>query len=304
MISRREFLKLGTVSLATAGATVAISTSSITTDRVEATRLTLPLKHLPPNFNGYRIGFMSDIHLGPFVSDDLVRRAAALLNQDGVDMLLVGGDHLNIPELLDRPYFWYVRNKAFPEPKERFLARKIYSDLAGLLSEVRAKDGIHAVYGNHDRWMAPISCAEAFGAANINLLVNRSVSISRGAQTLQIVGIDDYWTGTPRIPGPRQRPNGEARILLAHNPDFISETLARTSYEFDLGLAGHTHGGQICLPGIGVLLHNVHDRNLAAGLYQHPKAAVYTTRGIGVVELPLRVNCPPEVCIFTLTRTA
>jgi predicted MPP superfamily phosphohydrolase len=90
------------------------------------------------------------------------------------------------------------------------------------------------------------------------------------------------------------------KICLAHNPDYFVELQKKSPVKFDLSLAGHTHGGQIKLPIWGSLIYNVENRQFAEGLVETNQSSYYTSRGIGVVEIPHRINCPAEVCIFTL----
>ncbi|NLF25579.1 MAG: metallophosphoesterase [Deltaproteobacteria bacterium] len=300
MVARRDFLKMGALALAISGGACA-SLSKVDTSTLETTKLELPIKGLPLEFDRYRIGFISDIHLGPFVANSLLEATVDLVNQHHADLLLLGGDFINLPMILENLNFWYVRNNDFSDPTDRTLIYRIYDTLGRILSQAQCPDGIYSVYGNHDRWFAPRTCAERFKHHRIGLLVNHTVNIKRNRKELQIIGVDDYWSGNPSLPqNMAPKTSRQTRILLAHNPDYISKVLTGTNFEFDLGLAGHTHGGQICMPFIGSLLHNVQDRRFSAGLFQHEKAAVYTTRGIGVVEIPLRLNCPPEVCLFTL----
>jgi len=301
MPSRRKFLKLSLSGTALALGGWGAFSSKIDTVALELTRLDLEIADLAPEFKGYRIAFISDIHLGPFVSNELVIAAVELINSNCADMFLLGGDFINLPLAFDRRFFWFVRNRDFSNPKDPKLIHRIYDRLGEILGQAKCPDGIYGVYGNHDRWFAPRTCASSLKRHNIRLLVNEAARIERGGCKLKIIGVDDYWSGFPSLSweSPRKALN-ETRILLAHNPDYISKVLEKTGFEFDLGLAGHTHGGQIRIPPLGSLLHNIADPRLNSGLFQHKRAKIYTTRGIGVVELPLRINCPPEVCLFVL----
>ena len=133
------------------------------------------------------------------------------------------------------------------------------------------------------------------------MLINRSVTFKRNLETFRIIGTDDYWTGIPRFAAAPKR-ESENRVLISHNPDYVSFLLENTACEFDLALSGHTHGGQIKLPIIGALGYNVTDARFGEGLVHHKRGEVFTTRGLGVVEIPVRINCPPEVSILTLTH--
>lgn len=139
--------------------------------------------------------------------------------------------------------------------------------------------------------------------AGIQVLLNTVFPVERQGKRLLVLGSDDYWTGIPSTSAmPDKKEPGQVRIVLSHNPDYLSHLLEKTRFEFDLGLSGHTHGGQIKLPLIGALHYNIKDQRFAEGLFSHPRAVTYTSRGIGVVGLPIRINCPPEVNVFTLKR--
>jgi predicted MPP superfamily phosphohydrolase len=115
--------------------------------------------------------------------------------------------------------------------------------------------------------------------------------------------VDDVWEGSPRLGlvAP-QLPEGDAAILLAHEPDF-ADSSAGTG-KFDLQLSGHTHGGQVVLPFFGppVLPHL--GSKYPSGLYRIGDMYQYTNRGVGMAKLPIRINCPPEITIFQLKSAA
>ena len=135
----------------------------------------------------------------------------------------------------------------------------------------------------------------------IEILVNDVRQIRRGTSKITLVGVDDYWTGFPSVPLEATKTSPQdVRVLISHNPDYASAILERTEIEFDIALCGHTHGGQIKLPLVGAPHYNVKDLRFKEGLYVHPRGLVYTTRGLGMVELPWRINCPPEVTVLEL----
>lgn len=297
-ISRRNLLVAG-AGIAAAGMAV----RSEDTLSLETTETEVFLGNLHPDLDGYRIGFLSDIHLGAFIPNELVEEAVSRLNTAKVDLVLLGGDYVWIPERSIIEELGCVRNPAFlADPGER-IADLIFKILSQLLSPIRAPDGVFAVYGNHDRWTSPTACAAHFKAEGIALLINESRNIWRGHGRLRIDATDDFWTAVPRLPLPWAKSEEETRVLLTHNPDFASFALGHPKYEFDLALCGHTHGGQVSLPLVGALHYNIDDLRLASGLYHGDRAKVFTSRGVGVVEVPVRINCPPEVSVITLRRT-
>ena len=301
-MNRRHFLTLGASSLAAAAGGCALIASN-TTSHLETKRTTIKIPGLPTPFHNYRIGFLSDLHLSVFILDEFIEEAVKKVRDEQVDVLLLGGDYIWIDDTPLSRTFGYFKNERLYRISERELPDVIFSSVASIVRHAACPDGIFAVHGNHDRWVDPRACERAFASQNISFLINDVVEIKRGNARLQILGTDDYWTGVPRFPlkEPIDRAH-EARILLTHNPDYASFVMDRTPFEFDLAFCGHTHGGQIRIPGVGAIIHNIQDWRLASGLFESSTHKVYTSRGVGVVELPFRVNCPPEVSIITLAR--
>ncbi len=268
---------------------------------VELTTTPIRIPDLPTAFHGYRIGLVSDVHLGVYIPDDYVAHTFELLDRAGVDLLLLGGDFVWLQEsLLSRWYGATLRNPLYGGTPSPELANRIFESLASMAATVRAPDGCLAVYGNHDKYVEPTLCEQALTRHGIQLLVNHHMTIRRGENNLMVFGTDDFWTGIPRVTVAKHKATAEVRVMLTHNPDFAALILEHTDYEFDLYLCGHTHGGQIRLPGIGALHYNIENTRFAAGLVQHPRGQVFTTRGTGVVEVPWRYNCRPEVSILEL----
>ncbi|MBX7137307.1 MAG: metallophosphoesterase [Oligoflexia bacterium] len=298
-MNRRDFLKLGALTAVTAG--VVARGSRITTAEIELKQVRLALRDLPREFYNYRIGLLSDLHHGAWSTNDWVENALSLVQRAGVDLVLFAGDYLWVHDRWVEWFFPTIPNQAFQQFPYYAQPRAIYDALIPLLQTLRAPDGVFGVMGNHDHWYDPAACRELIGNDVITFLTNRSVTIPRGEARLSISGIDDYWTGLPKRPNlPIHPARNECRVFLTHNPDIYSLLLNGGEVEFHAGLAGHTHGGQIVLPGIGAPSYNIDDRRFKDGLFSHPKAQIYTTRGVGTVELPIRVNCPAEVTVLEL----
>lgn len=294
-LSRRGFLLAGAGAAALGAACSAENTLAI-----ETTEQEVFVRNLHKDLDGYRIGFLSDIHLGAFIPNELVEDAVARLNQAKVDMVLLGGDFVWIPERSVIEKLGFVRNPAFlADPGEK-TADTIFYMLSRILAGLKAPDGVFAVYGNHDRWTSPRSCLSRFSEFGIRLMINESHSVWRGGGRIRLDATDDFWTAVPRLLMPWGKSAEECRVLLTHNPDFASFALEHPKYEFDIALCGHTHGGQVSFPVIGALHYNIDDLRLSSGLYIADKAQVFTSRGVGVVEFPVRVNCPPEAAVITL----
>ena len=298
MISRRSFLKLGVAGFALGYGAYALQ--DLDTDNIQIDRVDIISPTLPKSFDGYRIGFLTDLHLGGWVPHELIERAVALVNDAGVDLLLLGGDYIWVPDSFSPVGLDTLRNKRFLSKEPNAMAHEIFRDVAQMLRLAKADDGKFAVLGNHDRWSSGDAYLEQFPKEDISLLQNSVGIIRRGPDQLRIIGTEDLWTGVPHLPRMGEPETREFRILLTHNPDYASYTLDRTPFHFDLALSGHTHGGQVKLPLVGTFHYNVEDLRFREGLVHYKRSQVYTSRGIGVVEFPFRINCPPEVTVLTL----
>ncbi len=301
-MERRTFLKYCSFGFG-AGLAYYLANKAMTTDNIVLEEKNLYFKNLPKKFIGYKIGFLSDIHIGPYVPVSWVDKAVKLLDKAEPDILLLGGDYISMPESIISQILGYTRNSEAKTNRNKKNYRALFNTAAKSLSQIKPKDGVHAVYGNHDRWLSGKICKEVFEEFNINLLVNSSIELTKEDEKILIYGTDDHWTGIPSIKNLGYRKSSrDFRIILSHNPDFISEILYRSFNDFDLALCGHTHGGQIKLPLFGAPMYNVNDSRFQEGLYTDGFVKVYTSRGLGVVEIPYRVNCPPEVTLITLGR--
>jgi predicted MPP superfamily phosphohydrolase len=162
--------------------------------------------------------------------------------------------------------------------------------------------GIYVVYGNHDYYVGYVSQTTAsVRRAGMTLLRNQSVPLTRGKSQIFIVGIDDLWLRYANLPRALQSvPRDACKIALMHEPDFADEA---AKAGIDLQLSGHSHGGQVRIPGIGPLILPEYGRKYPMGLARVGNfTQVYTTRGVGVLPPPVRFNCPPEVTLIRLTR--
>ena len=301
-ISRREFLGLaglGAVGTAALGS-AAIGLHDTTEDLAFGFRQ-IALAGLPKSFHGYRIGVLSDIHLGVAVRDEFVAEAVAMLQRAKVDLLLLAGDYLWIPDSALSRATLNVRNPKFHGLASAQLITAIYRRLGQILDSFSPPDGSFAVFGNHDQWMGPDICLRELTNSKRRFINNQEIQITRPGGKLKIYGADDYWTGVPHKPEwSSGKTDAECRILLCHNPDYTSYLLGRRDIHFDLALSGHTHGGQCLLPVIGALGYNIRDTRFSSGLYDSGTWKALTTRGIGVVEVSYRLNCPPEVTVVEL----
>jgi uncharacterized protein len=273
-MNRRRFLHAaaGTVAAAPlAGACYGLFEASA----VRVVRRTVPVPRLPTGFHGTRLAFLTDIHHGPFVSQDFVAAVVRTTSALNPDVVVLGGDY----SLRDGKYIG-----------------PCFEVLAGLSAPL----GVHGVLGNHDYWHGIRESHEGFRSAKINELTNRGVWLEKGGGRLKLTGIDDLWRGHPDVNAAvGDTGTDDACILVSHNPD-VAETLG--DRRVGLVLSGHTHGGQIVVPGVGSpWVPSRYGQKYAHGLVKAPVTQVYVSAGIGVSGVPVRANRRPEISLLTLT---
>jgi len=242
--------------------------------RLHITTPVVQIPGLPPAFAGLRIAFLADIHRGPFMSERRLARLVHLTNGQKPDVVALGGDYVH-------------RNRRY--------IPSVWREMGGL----HAPLGVYAVLGNHDHWEGAELSLRAMGHAGITDLDNRHVRLERNGQTIVIAGVDDPWAGHPDLPAALEGvgPN-EIAIVLCHNPDYVEQVHDPRA---KLWLSGHTHGGQVCLPsGRPVVNISRYGLRYVSGLAEREGMQIYTTRGVGTVTPPVRVNCPAELPIIEL----
>ncbi|WKZ56482.1 MAG: metallophosphoesterase [Bdellovibrionota bacterium] len=294
--SRRRLLQsalLGGASLAALG----VGTPSLsTTGEFEKSFHRIPIPNLPSDLQGFRIGFISDVHLSLFYPNEWLEQALQSLYGE-IDLLMLGGDFLWIP---DRAYQWKPwppRNQRFVKLSDPDLPALIYKDLAQAISSVAPHHGAIGCLGNHDRWSRSAVCISQLAAQQIQVAVNEWVTVRRGSAALHIWATDDYWNGLPKLPLQPRNP----AILLTHNPDLVRDYSEQIATNFDLVLAGHTHGGQIKLPLLGAMTYGIRHRPFGEGLIRlSDRCSLFVSRGLGMVEIPFRINCPGETSVLEL----
>jgi hypothetical protein len=275
--------------LATAGAAVVGGVGFAESDRPQVTRIDIRLPGLPHEFDGFTIAQLSDFHYEDRFSVVPIRKGVELVNGLHPDLIVLTGDFVTVP-LGD-----YHRSTA-----SRFA--KNSGPCAEVLGKLQAPAGKFAVLGNHDGSSDPSYVVHALQGHGIPVLMNRSLPLERGKARIWLAGIDDVLEGRPDLAAAlRPIPAGEVTILLAHEPDFADEVAFAP---VDLQLAGHSHGGQIWIPGIGAPWLPQLARKYPRGLYQIGKLILYTNLGLGTIRMPVRINCPPEVTLITLRVAA
>lgn len=243
------------------------------TERVIVRRNEMKFAKLPEAFDGYEILHISDMHVD--MSEAAMRCVSKLVAGMQYDLCVLTGDY---------------RGKTFGP---------FDATLDGV-AKVRAhlKPPIYGVLGNHDT----IQMVPAMEAMGIRMLLNECEAIARGDQRIYLAGIDDaHFFRVDNIEkAASQIPPDAFSILLSHTPEIYRQA---AHANFDLMLSGHTHGGQLCLPGsIPIKLEAVLPRRMGAGLWQYNGMYGYTSVGAGSSVVPVRLNCPPEITLHCLRR--
>jgi hypothetical protein len=238
--------------------------------RIERLEIDLPVTGLPHALDGVRIGLITDVHHSETLSADDVSRAVALLQERRPDLVVLGGDYVSFG---DRRYVGPVAERLAP------LAH--------------APHGSFAVLGNHDddREMPAALQQQGF-----TVLRDQRTSVSLNGETLDLAGLR-FWTRRPADLARVLQGTSGTTILLAHDPRRLTEAAA---FDVQLVLSGHTHGGQVLLPGVGAVAGRKFP--VLAGTGREGNATVFVSRGVGTVYVPVRINCPPDVAVLTLRR--
>jgi uncharacterized protein len=235
---------------------------------------------LPPTFDGYRVLHLSDTHFDRLPGIENV--VAGMTQGLHVDLAVFTGDYQD--RLL--------------HSGEHFESA-ILRPMRILCEAIHARDGILATLGNHDS----VHMVEPFESMGMRVLCNETIRIHRGTQSIHITGLDDvHRFYTPMARDALRAGRQGFRIALVHSADLYEEA---SSNGYALQLSGHTHGGQICLPGGFPIFTNLKaSRRFASGMWRHGQLKGITNHGVGTAGLPLRVFCPGEVLVITFRRSA
>lgn len=247
-------------------------------------RVDVPLPGLPVNLDGFTIVQLSDLHRGPWVTQEDIAQAVKLALRQDANLVVLTGD--------------YVSRSAQYAPS----CAEALSPLAASGEESPLRFGgagggnVLACLGNHDHWTDAVAVAGALADAGVTVLRNAAREVADG---LWVAAVDDVWEEHADLEKALEGiPAGAAVVLLAHEPDYADEAAA--DGRVSLQLSGHSHGGQVRLPIVGppvlpYLAHKYH-----AGLYQVSGMWLYVNRGVGLITPPVRFNCRPEVTLLTL----
>jgi len=275
-LSRRDFLTgLAAAPLVAVSATSAYA-RLIEPYQYEISHNDIFIRDLPERFEGFRITQITDIHHSRILGLAEVQSMVQIAQQTQPDLIALTGDYTT-------SYRRYI------EP------------CAEALGNLHAPEGVWAVLGNHDHYTDRELTTRALRRAQIQVMNNANTKIRRGPDMLQLVGIDDWsWAGTDWQRAMAGIDSRRPSVLLSHQPMVLDMEQTR---DVSLILSGHTHGGQIQLPGIGAPAHwFMKDLKYNEGLFRRGETQLYVSRGTGVIGLPLRFGSRPEIAVLHLRR--
>ena len=229
---------------------------------------------LDARFNGFRIAQLSDLHVGTLTPKSWAIAWSQAANARSPDVAVVTGDMVTS-------------------------GTEFHEDIAEALGVLKAKMGVFASMGNHDYFGEGEPLVSLLKDRGIQVLRNEGRVIERDGAKLWLAAIDDTWTRRDDLElAMRDRPEGAATVLLAHDPGRFDQA-AETGAE--LVLSGHTHGGQIAVPFLAKqasLAHLAHPYNV--GFYHRGRSTLYVHPGLGTTGPPMRLGAAPEVAILVL----
>lgn len=275
LISRRDFLKKTAIFSAIGG--LGIEGFALEPRQVSVTNTNIYISGLPDDFDGFKICQLTDVHHGPLISINFIEKVIEKVKQLKPDAVVLTGDYVSSSPKYIRP-------------------------VINAFGKLNAPFGTYAVLGNHDHWEGEELCIRNFKRNKIPLLTNTNAVITKRG-SICIAGVGDYMED---IQEPEKAfkgiPDDMPRILLSHHPDY-SEEIPK-DIRVDLVISGHTHGGQVQIPMLGIapIIPSKYGQKYANGLVKNSKTQVYVSRGVGMIGIPVRFSCPPEIALLTLRK--
>jgi hypothetical protein len=253
---------------------------------LEITTQRIRLARLPKAFAGFRIAQLSDIHIGPFMTEDQIRKYVRIANDLKPDLIALTGDFVT----------W--------DPSTQ-------TAVVNALTGLHAPFGIFGCLGNHEAWShTEDSITRMFQQVGIRILRRENVPVSTHGESFNLIGVD-FETRRHMVPGNERFVGrylegveslvapGTVNILMSHNPDTFDRA---AELGIDLSLAGHTHGGQVALEFVSPeIAPSRLVTPYVAGWFQKPGGQLYVNRGIGTIGVPIRIGAPPEITVYELS---
>lgn len=281
--TRRNFLA-GAAICAAAVSGVALYANEAARHELEVTQQDFYLRNLPSAFEGFRVAQISDIHLDEYMEDFFLREIIERVNGLEPDLLLVTGD--------------FVSRGPLPLSVSLAAAGRCAEMLNTLTCPQR-----YGILGNHDAMVGSRFIGQHMEANRLPLLVNQTVLIERGGQHIFLGGLDDVSLGKPNLNEAVPASTDAPLLLMCHEPDYADDIARHPRGRLvDLIFSGHTHGGQVRIPGMRPLELPPHGKIYVEGHFRVGSSQLYVNRGVGTVGLPFRLNCPPEISVGTLRR--
>ena len=237
------------------------------------------IKNLPFTFHNYRIINLTDIHLGQWISPEYLSGVVDYVNCLNPDMITLTGDYVS------------------------YILEGYEDDLLDSFKRLKAKDGKFAVLGNHDHWADADEIRKILKKSNIVDLSNDVYTLEKDGEKLNISGVDSLTVGADDFDKVLEKlPSDGASILLVHEPDFAK--ISSKTGRFDLQMSGHSHGGQLVIPGVKTTPFRCsYSFKYPVGAYNVDNMIQYTSKGLGTNSFWLRINCKPEITQFYLKTT-
>ena len=237
------------------------------------------IKNLPFTFHNYRIINLTDIHLGQWISPEYLSGVVDYVNSLNPDMITLTGDYVS------------------------YILEGYEDDLLDSFKRLKAKDGKFAVLGNHDHWADADEIRKILKKSNIVDLSNDVYTLEKDGEKLNISGVDSLTVGADDFDKVLEKlPSDGASILLVHEPDFAK--ISSKTGRFDLQMSGHSHGGQLVIPGVKTTPFRCsYSFKYPVGTYKVDNMIQYTSKGLGTNSFWLRINCKPEITQFYLKTT-
>jgi hypothetical protein len=238
--------------------------------QLEQVRLELP--RLPQAFDGFRLLWISDLHIERY--DHLPQKVLDMIGPLQYDLCVFGGDSCFGHQFSDK-------------------ACRLTEQIA---VELVKKSPVFGILGNHDFY--PI--AQMLDSVGVRMLLNENIALERGGQKLWFAGVEDchYFCADDLNEAMQGIPGSDCKILLSHSPEIYERAAGA---DCDVCLSGHTHGGQICLPGgISLISSASVPRPMRKGLWRYGNMLGYTCRGAAASGAAVRFNCRPEITVFIL----
>ncbi|WP_263372188.1 metallophosphoesterase [Granulicella cerasi] len=277
--TRRAFLT--TAGLAAAG--LATYSNTLARHELVHSKITLPIRNLPDAFVGFRMVQISDLHLHGFTESWFLEQVIGQVNAMDPEVVLITGDFVS------------------RGGSQRKITQAA-GECAEILSQLKAPQRF-GILGNHDVAVGANRVIEPLEAHRTPVLVDSFFALERGSDLLWLAGADDASIRLPDLDMSIPLYPKAPVILLAHEPDFVDHVVKHPRFPLiDAMLSGHTHGGQIRLPGVGPLVLPPLGKHYVQGAFQFEHMKLYVNRGVGTVGVPFRFNCPAEITEITLQR--